>query len=200
MRWGNDPWDAGNATSPRRAPWILVLAIVVAIAVGTALFLSGRPQDRASGGGTDVTSPAPTAGRVATLYFADRDGKSFVPEDRELPEGEHFEMRVEAVLRALSDGPRVGDVLPVLPETARLRRVYFDADAATLYADFDAALVRDHPGGSAAEWQTLTAIVRTVRANFPEVRRLQILVQGKPIESIAGHFDTSRPIELDTWQ
>lgn len=199
MRSKHDPWDTRSAAPPRRAPWILVLAIVVAIAAGTALFLAGRSDDRNAAGG-DATIPVPTGGRVATLYFADRDGKSFVPEDRELPEGDHFEMRVEAVLRALVDGPRIGDVLPVLPETARLRRVYFDADTATLYADFDAALVRDHPGGSTAEWQTLTAMVRTLRANFPEVRRLQLLVQGQPLESIAGHFDASQPIELDTWQ
>jgi len=196
----HDPWDSGGDRAPvRRAPWMLVLAMVVAVAAGAALFLTGRAPDRIEG--DDASKAAPLAGtHAATLYFSDREGRSLVPEERELPEGDHFEARVEAVLGALVTGPLLGDALPVLPESARLLRVFFDADTGTLYADFDAALVRDHPGGSTAEWKTWTAMVRTLRANFPEVRRLQLLVQGEPIETLAGHFDASRPVDLDTWQ
>jgi len=179
---------------------MLVLAVVVAIAAGSALFLAGRSRDSIQPDGRDG-STAPIAGtRSATLYFSDRDGRGLVPEERELPEPDDFEARVEGVLGALVAGPRVGDALPVLPESARLLRVFFDSDTGTLYADFDAALVRDHPGGSTAEWKTWSAMVRTLRANFSEVRRLQLLIQGEPIETLAGHFDASRPVDLDTWQ
>jgi hypothetical protein len=195
----NDPWDAGSTPPRRRVPWILVVAIVVAGAAGTALLLSGR--ERPSTGSDQTSLQVLDSGRrVATLYFADRDGRGFVPEERELPEGTHFESRVEAVVRALIDGPQNDDVLPVFPPGVPVRRAFFDAEAATLYVDFGAALVRQHPGGSTAEWQTWTALIRTLRANFAEVRRLQILVQGEPVESLAGHFDASRPIDLDTWQ
>ncbi len=202
MRMGDrDPWDRGaDRARARRPPWVLLLAIVVAVAAGSALFLAGRSSDRTVAS-DPVSNAVPIASTdAATLYFSDREGRGLIPEERELPEGDHLEARVEAVLGALVAGPLVGDALPVLPQSARLLRVFFDADTGTLYADFDAALVRDHPGGSTAEWKTWTSMVRTLRANFPEVRRLQLLVQGEPIESLAGHFDASRPVDLDTWQ
>jgi len=32
------------------------------------------------------------------------------------------------------------------------------------------------------------------------VARLQLLVDGQAIDTLAGHFDTSKPIEIDDWQ
>ena len=87
-----------------------------------------------------------------------------------------------------------------LPPGTRLRQAFYDDDSATLYLDFRPELVTRHPGGSAAEYFTLSSIVRTLGTNFPEVARVQILVDGQPIESLAGHFDASKPIEIATWQ
>ena len=55
-------------------------------------------------------------------------------------------------------------------------------------------------GGSAAEYYSISALVRTLGANFPEVRAVQILVDGQPVDSLAGHFDTSGPLDVATWQ
>ena len=46
------------------------------------------------------------------------------------------------------------------------------------------SLVTQHPGGSAAEWATLAAIVRTIGSNFPEVARVQVMVDGQPLETL----------------
>jgi hypothetical protein len=66
--------------------------------------------------------------------------------------------------------------------------------------DFNTALVTQLPGGSAAEFHLLGALVRTVGANFPEVTSVQILVDGQPVDSLAGHYDTSGPLRVAAWQ
>ena len=35
-------------------------------------------------------------------------------------------------------------------------------------------------------------------ANLPAVQRVQILVDGKEVDTIAGHVDVRRPLERDT--
>lgn len=145
--------------------------------------------------------PAPQLGtRSVVLYFGDARGESQVAERREVPVGASIEARIEAVLGALVDGPDQREALGTLPRDARVRRVFYDDESATAYLDFPPALVTEHPGGSAAEYHTLSSIVRTLGSNFPEVERVQILVDGEPIASLAGHFDISQPIVIATWR
>jgi hypothetical protein len=60
--------------------------------------------------------------------------------------------------------------------------------------DLSAEVVRAHPGGSLNELLTVYAIVNAVAANLPAVRRVQILVDGKEADTIAGHVDLRRPL------
>jgi spore germination protein GerM len=153
------------------------------------------------------TAPPPSADageaaavRNVTLYFGDRDGKGLVTERRDVPASSALETSVEAVIQALAAGPEVEGSVRTLPDGARLRRAFHDSESATIYLDFDPALVTRHPGGSAAEYATVAALVRTLGANFPQIVRVQILVDGQPVETLAGHFDTSRPLEIATWE
>ena len=54
------------------------------------------------------------------------------------------------------------------------------------------------PGGSTLELLTVYAIVNTVTANLSAVERVQILVDGKQADTLAGHVDLRRPFERDT--
>jgi spore germination protein GerM len=75
-----------------------------------------------------------------------------------------------------------------------------DTDSGTVYLDFSSELVASHPGGSAAEYCTVASIVRTVGENFPEVQRVQILVDGSQIETIAGHIRADEPFYVRDWR
>ena len=55
-----------------------------------------------------------------------------------------------------------------------------------------------HPGGSLTELLTVQAIVNAVTANLPAVQRVQILVDGKEVDTIAGHVDIRQPLVRDT--
>jgi hypothetical protein len=68
------------------------------------------------------------------------------------------------------------------------------AEGGLLRVNFDGALSKDHPGGSSAEMMTIYSIVNSLTLNFPQVKRVQILIDGKAVESIAGHISLKRPI------
>jgi spore germination protein GerM len=194
--------DPSLETPPRRGRgrvlfWGLFIALVAA-----ASWLLFWPRGRESRPAPDPVQPdADTiALRPVTLYFGDESGSNLLSERREVSAGGSLESRVEACMQALADGPEQQGAVRTLPPGARVRRVFWDDDQAALYLDFDPALVTRHPGGSAAEYFTLGSIVRTVGSNFPEVARVQLLVEGQPIESVAGHFDASRPLEIATWR
>ena len=83
-----------------------------------------------------------------------------------------------------------------IPAGTYLNEAYVDQHA-TGYLDFSNHLVKNHIGGSSAEYLTLKTILETVHLNFPEqIKKVQILIEGREVESIAGHFDTSQPLDV----
>jgi spore germination protein GerM len=190
------------ATGGNRRTRILFYTLVVVL-LGAAAWILFWPHDTLQPGGPSELLQRQTPGsgeRQVVLYFADSAARTHVTERRPVPFGESLEESVEATLRALAAGPSQATGVRVLPPEARLEQTYFADETATLYLDFNAALITQHPGGSAAEYNTISALVRTIGANFPDVTRIQILVDGQPVDTLAGHFDTSKPIEVANWQ
>jgi len=177
---------------------VLWVTAALVIAAGASLLFWPRaieppPAPPPAGAG------ASAATRSVTLYFGDRDGRALVSERREIAAAASLESDIEHVVEALVGGPEIEGAVRTLPEATRLRRAFFDSDAATAFLDFEPMLVTRHPGGSAAEYATVAALVRTLGANFPQIARVQILVDGQPVETLAGHFDTSKPLEISGW-
>jgi hypothetical protein len=40
--------------------------------------------------------------------------------------------------------------------------------------------------------------MQTLMANVPEINRVQILIEGREVETLAGHLDIRRPLDA-TW-
>lgn len=124
-----------------------------------------------------------------TLYFADKDAEYVVPEIREIPETKAV---AETTMIELIKGPRENDHLKTIPRGTQLRSLTIKDGVA--YVDFSRELVDNHPGGSAGETMTIYSVVNTL-TQIPEIKKVQFLVEGKKIETIAGHYDTSQPFE-----
>ncbi len=52
-----------------------------------------------------------------------------------------------------------------------------------------------HTGGALDELFSIYAIVNAVTANLPAISRVQILVDGKEVDTLAGHVDLRHPLE-----
>jgi hypothetical protein len=44
---------------------------------------------------------------------------------------------------------------------------------------------------------TVYSVVNSITANFPAVKRVQLLLDDRPISTFAGHVDVSRPLPPD---
>lgn len=129
-----------------------------------------------------------------SLYFASPDDEHLVVESREIYRTSSRIDQIKQAVIALMEGP-TKDLDPVIPDGTVLREVYLDKNGIA-YVDFSIELVKNHPGGSSGEIMTIYGIVNTLCANFSEVKNVQILVEGKEIETIAGHLDTRYPFSM----
>lgn len=179
----------------------LIVIAAVAVIAGAALYYwffadrGGEPARVRPG----VVTEVPEGSRTVTLYFADPDDAGLVAETRQVAIGRDFVEQAEQVVRALVEGPE-HEAVNALPEGTRLLNVFYDSEAAVLFLDFSSELIAGHPGGSAAEYFTVSAILKTVSENFPEVAAVQILVEGSQVGTIAGHLNAYRPFLVRDWR
>jgi spore germination protein GerM len=147
----------------------------------------------------DVGRPAaeaPDGARTIELLVPEADGR-LVVETREILGGESLEADVRRAVEELVRGGESG--LHPLPSTTRLLDVFFDGEG-LLVLNFSDDLRTDHPGGSEAELATVRCLVGTVAANFPEVDRVGVLVDGEPVATLGGHADLGEPIRTDGYR
>lgn len=177
---------------PRRDVAVLFIAFIVCAAVLGALLLQ-KYEER------HLHPAAPSQPRLegtfqATLLFASSAGDGLVREGREMDACGGPAECVEAVVTELINGP-LGDLTPTLPPATSIRAVQVNGDLALV--DFDDDLVDGLPAGSSAEMTAVYSIVDTIAANFPQIRRVQLLIDGKTVDTLKGHVDLREPLTPD---
>jgi spore germination protein GerM len=177
----------------RRITLVIIILAVVIVAVYTARRWTGG-EGEAPTGIQDVHEET----RSVTLYFAGRDADGLVAETREIPVREGVENEVKAVMAALLEGPGNGDGVSAIPVGTRILQVFWVEEDGTLYLDFNRGITTGD--GSTGEYYTITTIIRTIGANFPQAGRLQFLVEGYPVETLAGHYGVSKPLDIRKWR
>jgi spore germination protein GerM len=152
-------------------------------------------------GGSEPVGPASPAGsgatgarREVTLYFATEAGR-LRPEKRDLSSEGTAADQARRVVEALIEGPR-GALSSVLPLGTGLRAIYVAEDG-TAYLDLDAGFPRGLPAGSEDALVAVWSLTDTLAVNFPDVRRVKILVEGEEVRALGGHLDLSRPLIPD---
>jgi hypothetical protein len=144
-----------------------------------------------------VEAPAPveTAHITATLFYGSSDGRALVPVRRDVPLATGvIEQGRQIIAVQLQDAPQ--PYVQVVPKGTTLRAFYI-TDRGDAFVDLSGEIVSAHPGGSLTELLTVYALVNAVTANLPAVQRVQLLVDGKEVDTIAGHVDVRRPLDRD---
>ena len=129
------------------------------------------------------------------LYFASNNSTLLQAEDRFVPYHDNLHDQAFEVMKELVKGPS-GELIPTLPEGTIARDLFITKDGVA-YADFSAALSANHKGGSLGEMNTVFSIVDTLTLNFPEIKRVQILIEDQAVDTLNGHLDLSRPLRQD---
>jgi spore germination protein GerM len=127
-----------------------------------------------------------------TLYFSEPEEEYLVGEKREILKRDKVEEEAKETIAELIKGPK-GKLIPTVPSHAKLLTFQMD-EQGLAKVNFDQTLSKEHPGGSSAEMMTIYSIVNSLTLNFPQIKRVQILIDGKAVESIAGHISLKQPV------
>lgn len=194
------PEDEQGISSGTLKGWHLFVVASVAVALVAVAYWWFTGRDRSTDGPpmSGVTE-VPEGSRTVELFFADEQETALFSESRQVAIGRSVVEQYTQVIRALIAGP-VDAGVSAIPEGTRLLAVFLDDETLTLYLDFSGELVAGHPGGAAAEYSTVQAIVKTTSENFPEIRAVQILVEGYQVGTIAGHIDVYDPLRVEDWR
>jgi spore germination protein GerM len=176
--------------SPQKSRGGKILFFLVLIAIGLILvfhqqaFRSVKPL-------TKRRSILPERKEVL-LYFSDNEEEYLVGEKRKILRKNAVQEEAKETIVELIKGPS-GMLIRTLPPRTELLTLQI-SDTGVARVNFNPALSKDHPGGSSAEMMTVYSIVNSLSLNFPQIKRVQILIDGKPIPTIVGHLSLEQPV------
>ena len=183
---------------PRRQ--IAAVAIVVFGAAAAWVLFVGLPRwaiarhaPPAAVAGPAAAGPTADVRKItATLYYVGDDGMSLVPAQREVPFGATVVEQARAIIEAQL-AAAAAPLVSAIPAGTKLREV-FVTERGDAFVDLSSDVIGNHPGGSLDEIFTVYTLVNALTVNLPAVTRVQILVDGKEVDTLAGHVDLRHPL------
>jgi spore germination protein GerM len=176
---------------------IVAAVLVAALVLAGGWWLIGRWARRGAdvpAAVTTATAPAVDARKITvTLYYVSEDGMELVGVPREIPFGETvLEQARHLVSAQLEATPP--PLISAIPAGTALRAIYL-TDAGEAFVDLSADARTAHTGGALDELFTVYTIVNALTTNLPAVARVQILIEGKEVDTLAGHVDLRHPLQ-----
>ncbi len=130
-----------------------------------------------------------TISEKLTLYFSDKQAMYLIPETREVKIVKDTKTPSSialAIVNELIVGPTDSNLAATIPKGTKILSLKIIDQIA--YLDFNEEFRTNHPGGSTGEIMTLESIVNSL-TELPEIKKVQILIDGKTVETLAGHMD-----------
>jgi hypothetical protein len=181
---------------PRGFGLYVGLAAVLAAGLVTLLVLGPRWLTTVPDAAETAPAAEADARKIrARLFYVDELGTGLTGVDAEVLYGDSTAEQARRIIEA-QIAPAPAPHVSSIPEGTRLRTVFF-TKVGEIYVDLSADLQTNHPGGTTNESLTVYALVSALTSNLPAVTGVQILVDGKEVDTLAGHLDLRRPIEQD---
>jgi spore germination protein GerM len=127
----------------------------------------------------------------AQLFFVAEDGTRLVGVEREVPYGDTPLAQARNILNA-QFAPPADSLVSAVPAGTTIRALFTAGGDA--YVDLSSEFSAGHPGGSQAELLSVYTVVHALTFNLPAITRVQLLVEGKEVDTLAGHVDLRRPL------
>ena len=181
---------------------VIGVAVLVILVVGLGIHV-GRVQRRARELESPATNalpvPPPASGptETVTLYVADDDAAMLRAQSAQIPLPGGRQQRAEELLRALLRlYQQPGSSHPITP-AADIRSSYL-VDPGAAVIDLNAAFADQHRSGILSEQLTVNSLVETLAVNVPGIQRVNILIEGRSRDTLAGHADLSETFDVST--
>jgi spore germination protein GerM len=184
----------------RRVPGRVLVPAVIGIALLVWALFWGAPWllgRRAASNPATAGAVAEEARRInATLFFVTPDAQYLVAVQREVPFGATPAEQARHIVAAQL-GAAPASMHSPFPQGTTLRGVFL-SDRGEAFVDLSPEAAANHPGGSMAEFFSVYAIVNALTVSLPSVSAVQILIDGREVETLAGHLDLRHPLPKNT--
>jgi spore germination protein GerM len=172
--------------------------VLISTALAWLLFV-GLPHwyrvpgaERAVAATPSAPAPAPPGRRIkARLYYVAPDGTHLQPIERDVPYGEGTADQAKLIMEAQLL-PAAEPLVSAVPPGTRLRAV-FVTNRGEAFVDLSRE-ISAHGRGTVDELLAVYTIVDALTTNLPSVTAVQLLVDGRQVDTLAGHIDLRRPL------
>ncbi len=187
------------------AALLLAAALVLAAGCGQQAAAPATSSDRASSSASSASSSASSSSSSAAssaskaaqpesltikVYYPNADGTKLVASSRKVTADSKND-KYTAAMESLLAGTTEKGQTNIFPKKVQLQSVKVEKGVATV--SFSKELQKNFVGGSTGEEMLVGSIVNTL-TEFPEVKKVRILIDGKGVESLAGHMDLTEPL------
>lgn len=151
---------------------------------------SAPVASRSSSSGSSSSVGQTAAAMDIKVYYPDVNamGLVAVTKNVKVKGTEKYKAAVEALLAGTDNK----ELSAVFPKKTKLLKIAVSGGTARV--DFDKTLRTGFVGGSTGEEMLVGSLVNTL-TEFPEIKQVQILIDGQEIESLSGHLDLSGPVK-----
>ena len=142
---------------------------------------------------TPVTVPAPPGRKIkARLFYVAEDGTRLTSVERDVTYGDNAVEQAREIVAA-QIAPVAEPFVSAIPTGTTLRAVFI-SEAGVAYVDLSKDVSTAHSGGTLDELLTIYTLVNALTENLPAITAVQVLVDGKEVETLAGHVNLRRPL------
>jgi spore germination protein GerM len=179
---------------------VVVITAVLAWVLFVALPRRYGPKASSPVAAASPEPPAAPAGRKikARLFYVAEDGVHLTRVERDIAYGEGALDQARQIIAA-QVAPAVAPLVSAIPPSTTVRALFI-SEGGEAYVDFSREIITGHSGGTVDELLTIYTIVNVLTENLPAVTGVQVLVDGKEVETLAGHVDLRSPLAKNlTW-
>lgn len=188
-----------NAMNRMPGGFAVYVALAGMLVAGLIVLLVLGPRWLTTPPAEDAEIPAASAADVrkiqARLFYVDEQGTGLTGVEQDVLYGESTAEQARHIIEA-QIAPAPAPHISAIPPDTKLRTVFFTTTG-EVYVDLSADIQTNHPGGTTNETLTVYALVSALTSNLPAVTGVQILIEGREVDTLAGHLDLRRPIEQD---
>jgi spore germination protein GerM len=139
-------------------------------------------------------TPPPPPGRKikARLFYLSDDGTRLTGVERDIAYGEGTLEQAREIIAA-QIAPVAEPLVSAIPPGTTIRALFL-TEGGEAYVDLSRETMSTHTGGTLDEMLTIYTIVNALTANLPAITAVQLLVDGKEVDTLSGHIDLRRPL------
>ncbi len=181
-----------------RATAVVAVCVGVATAITWVLFTAlprwyAQPALPAGASTAEPTmAQTPVRKIKAQLLYVSEDGTRLKGVEQDVPYAEGPLEQAREILNAQM-APVAPPLVSAIPTNTSLRALFITPQGQA-FVDLSTDVSTAHPGGSVSELLTIYTVVHALTLNLPAVTAVQLLVDGKEVDTLAGHVDLRRPL------